>query len=49
MERIDESNGCLYVVPGTHKGQLYNHTYPDVIIYLHLERSSFVHLFNLGL
>ncbi|CAH1364776.1 unnamed protein product [Tenebrio molitor] len=29
MERIDESNGCLYVVPGTHKGQLYNHIYPD--------------------
>jgi hypothetical protein len=29
MERVDENNGCLYVVPGTHKGQLYEHTYPD--------------------
>ncbi|RZB40008.1 phytanoyl-CoA dioxygenase, peroxisomal-like, partial [Asbolus verrucosus] len=29
MERVDENNGCLYVVPGTHKGQLYHHTYPD--------------------
>jgi hypothetical protein len=39
MERVDESNRCLYIVPGTHTGQLYEHTYPDVIIYLltHIE------------
>ncbi|KAJ3665674.1 hypothetical protein Zmor_001160 [Zophobas morio] len=29
MERVDENNGCLYVVPGSHKGELYQHTYPD--------------------
>jgi ectoine hydroxylase-related dioxygenase (phytanoyl-CoA dioxygenase family) len=43
MERVDENNGCLYVVPGTHKGQLFEHTYPDVIIHLHLEMLSYVH------
>jgi hypothetical protein len=39
MERVDESNRCLYIVPGTHTGQLYEHNYPDVIIYLltHIE------------
>jgi ectoine hydroxylase-related dioxygenase (phytanoyl-CoA dioxygenase family) len=41
MERIDESNGCLYVVPGTHKGQLYNHTYPDVIILFTFRKVKF--------
>jgi len=30
IERVDENNGCLYVVPGSHKGPLYQHTYPDV-------------------
>ncbi|XP_066257405.1 phytanoyl-CoA dioxygenase, peroxisomal-like [Euwallacea similis] len=29
LERVDENNGCLYVVPGSHKGPLYKHTYPD--------------------
>ncbi|KAL1513036.1 hypothetical protein ABEB36_002518 [Hypothenemus hampei] len=29
IERVDENNGCLYVVPGSHKGPLYEHTYPD--------------------
>lgn len=29
IERVDENNGCLYVVPGSHKGPLYQHTYPD--------------------
>ncbi|KAJ3648974.1 hypothetical protein Zmor_020739 [Zophobas morio] len=28
MERVDEKNGCLYVIPGSHKGQLYPHSYP---------------------
>lgn len=30
IERVDGNNGCLYVVPGSHKGPLYEHTYPDV-------------------
>ncbi|KAJ3665675.1 hypothetical protein Zmor_001161 [Zophobas morio] len=30
MERVDESNGCLYVVPGSHKGDLHQHSYPNV-------------------
>nr|XP_006117166.1 phytanoyl-CoA dioxygenase, peroxisomal [Pelodiscus sinensis] len=29
MEMIDRSNGCLVVVPGTHKGSLKQHDYPD--------------------
>lgn len=28
MERIDRSNGCLVVIPGTHKGELKQHDYP---------------------
>ncbi|XP_073407373.1 phytanoyl-CoA dioxygenase, peroxisomal [Dendrobates tinctorius] len=29
MERIDRSNGCLVVLPGTHKGDLKQHDYPE--------------------
>ncbi|OCT89208.1 phytanoyl-CoA dioxygenase, peroxisomal [Xenopus laevis] len=29
MERIDRSNGCLVVIPGTHKGTLKQHDYPE--------------------
>lgn len=29
-ERVDQNNGCLYVIPGSHKGPLYEHTYPNV-------------------
>lgn len=30
MERIDEENGCLFAVPGSHKaGKLYQHDYPE--------------------
>lgn len=29
VEHVDENNGCLYVVPGSHKGPLYKHTYPE--------------------
>ncbi|CAH1164532.1 unnamed protein product [Phaedon cochleariae] len=30
MERVYEGNGCLYVVPGSHKsGQLHKHEYPE--------------------
>ncbi|KAJ8964872.1 hypothetical protein NQ314_004554 [Rhamnusium bicolor] len=28
LERVDEQNGCLYVIPGSHKGSLYKHDYP---------------------
>ncbi|XP_057659407.1 phytanoyl-CoA dioxygenase, peroxisomal-like isoform X2 [Diorhabda carinulata] len=28
MQKVDESNGCLYVVPGSHKSPLYKHEYP---------------------
>ncbi|XP_034877517.1 phytanoyl-CoA dioxygenase, peroxisomal isoform X1 [Mirounga angustirostris] len=28
MEHIDENNGCLCVLPGTHKGHLKPHSYP---------------------
>jgi len=29
MEKIDTNNGCLFVVPGSHKGQLEPHEYPE--------------------
>ncbi|KAH1015172.1 phytanoyl-CoA dioxygenase, peroxisomal [Dendroctonus ponderosae] len=29
LERVDESNGCLYVISGSHKGPMYEHTYPE--------------------
>ncbi|KAM5172621.1 phytanoyl-CoA dioxygenase, peroxisomal-like [Mantella aurantiaca] len=29
MERIDRSNGCLVVIPGTHKDELKQHDYPE--------------------
>lgn len=28
LEKIDEKNGCLYVLPGSHKSTLLNHCYP---------------------
>ncbi|XP_059843252.1 phytanoyl-CoA dioxygenase, peroxisomal isoform X2 [Hypanus sabinus] len=29
MEKVDRSNGCLVVLPGTHKGSLKKHVYPE--------------------
>lgn len=29
MERINKANGCLVVVPGSHKGEFLKHGYPD--------------------
>ena len=29
MEHIDRNNGCLCVLPGTHKGPLKPHDYPN--------------------
>lgn len=29
MEKIHRANGCLVVVPGSHKGKLLDHAYPD--------------------
>ena len=29
MEKVHRQNGCLVVVPGTHKGELQEHGYPD--------------------
>lgn len=29
MEKVHRENGCLVVVPGTHKGELLVHEYPD--------------------
>ncbi|KAF2885215.1 hypothetical protein ILUMI_20971 [Ignelater luminosus] len=28
MERVDENNGGLFVIPGTHKWKLFKHDYP---------------------
>lgn len=32
MEKITVDNGCLFIIPGTHKGCLQPHDYPDVRI-----------------
>lgn len=29
MERVTRDNGCLFVLPGTHKGKLLQHDYPN--------------------
>lgn len=29
MEKVNRANGCLVVVPGSHKGDLLDHGYPD--------------------
>ncbi|XP_006013143.3 phytanoyl-CoA dioxygenase, peroxisomal [Latimeria chalumnae] len=29
MQKVDRSNGCLVVLPGTHKGSLKQHDYPE--------------------
>jgi len=29
MEKVTRANGCLVVLPGTHKEPLKKHTYPD--------------------
>ncbi|MCL4131424.1 UNVERIFIED_CONTAM: hypothetical protein GTU68_013296, partial [Idotea baltica] len=29
MEKVDADNGCLFVVPGSHKGRLEQHDYPE--------------------
>lgn len=30
LQNVDTSNGCLQVIPGSHKGELLDHTYPEV-------------------
>jgi len=43
---ITEDNGCLYVLPGTHTGDLYPHNYPEpkdvsfILFILKIEYSS---------
>ncbi|XP_035209405.1 phytanoyl-CoA dioxygenase, peroxisomal-like isoform X1 [Stegodyphus dumicola] len=29
MEKVNRENGCLVAIPGTHKGELLHHDYPD--------------------
>jgi ectoine hydroxylase-related dioxygenase (phytanoyl-CoA dioxygenase family) len=29
MQRVTRENGCLVVIPGTHKGELLEHGYPE--------------------
>ena len=29
LQNIDKTNGCLFVLPGTHKGELLKHEYPN--------------------
>lgn len=32
MEKINTDNGCLFVIPGSHKGVLEPHEYPEWIV-----------------
>ena len=34
MERIDRENGCLFLLPGTHKGKIREHSYPESKVYI---------------
>lgn len=51
LERADVKNGCLYVIPGTHKGPFYEHGYPKVhfllfiIYYLLIKMKLFIFVF----
>ena len=38
MQTVNRDNGCLVVVPGSHKGELQPHEYPkwEVITFLHI-------------
>ncbi|KAI4467307.1 phytanoyl-coa alpha-hydroxylase [Holotrichia oblita] len=35
LETINEENGCLFVLPGTHTGKLYLHDYPKINDFLY--------------
>jgi phytanoyl-CoA hydroxylase len=35
MEKVHRGNGCLVVVPGTHKGVLEEHVYPEWQVKFH--------------
>ena len=39
MEKVNRQNGCLVVIPGTHKGQLLQHDYPKWEVYTDNERT----------
>lgn len=36
MEPVTKYNGCLFVLPGTHKGPLLQHDYPDWDVSFHV-------------
>ena len=42
MEHIHRDNGCLFVIPGTHKTQLYPHEYPEWEVRVHWVASPFL-------
>lgn len=50
MEKITTENGCLVVVPGTHKGNLLKHDYPkwEVCIF-HVASKFYKFLLNIVL
>lgn len=40
MEKVHRQNGCLVVVPGSHKGQLMRHDYPKWEVCTNLHTKS---------
>lgn len=43
MEKVHRKNGCLVVLPGTHKGTLMEHDYPDWEVDAHTHTHSKIH------
>ena len=47
MEKVDRSNGCLVVLPGTHKGTLLKHDYPKwEASFMFIPGKSFLHFYQ---
>lgn len=45
MERITPENGCLIVLPGSHKGELHQHDYPEWEVSL----QSSLHIYRISI
>ena len=48
MEKVHRQNGCLVVLPGTHKGHLLQHEYPEWEVNLSMQHLSFIFADLLG-
>lgn len=49
MEHIHRGNGCLVVLPGTHKGELQPHGYPNWEVKIRQKPMSYILVFTVFL